>query len=43
LEDVLLKHVLDTIVTNVKKELDRELTTIDRIIPSFEDFAPKGK
>ncbi len=42
-KDLLLKHGLDITAADLKKELDRELTTIDRTIPGFEDFALEGK
>jgi hypothetical protein len=42
-KNLLLKHGLDIANADLKKELDRELFTIDRTIPGFEDFALEGK
>jgi hypothetical protein len=36
------RHGLDIAATDLKAELSRKLTTIDRSLPGFEDFAQEG-
>ena len=42
-KDLLLNHGLDITADDLKKELNKELSVIDRSIPGFEDFALEGK
>ena len=42
-KQLLLKHGLDISANNLKGELGKELTQIDRSIPGFEDFSLEGK
>src|SRR4028119_494237 len=39
---LLAKHGLDITAADLRSELDRELTGIDRDVPGFEDFAFEG-
>ena len=42
-KQLLLKHGLDISANNLREELQKELTDIDRSIPGFEDFSLEGK
>ena len=42
-KQLLLKHGLDISASNLKEELQKELTNIDRSLPGFEDFSLEGK
>ena len=42
-KEILLEHGLDITANNLKNDLDKVLTEIDRTVPGFEDFSLEGK